>query len=192
MGVVAVKRIDNNYDSDKAVENLIKYVIREKDSAEKVRYWGTRGLLKNVNYAIETIITMQRYLNKNKGRRMYHIVVSLPSCIKDEQVTYILADVLADYFGRRYQLGYGVHFNTDNYHIHIAMNSINYKTGKKWHKSKKEFATWCDDLKDISESILREYNAIFKILRSSPSSLFLCTISGSVPKMSPSSSLLPS
>lgn len=157
MGKIMIKRVGHTYKDSMAIGNLLNYITREKDSGGRVKYWGTRGLLKNVKLAVKTIETMQKYLKKDHGRRVHHFVLSFPSEIKEEQVVYIIAEAIADYLGGEYQLLYGIHMNTENLHIHIAMNAVSYRTGLKWHVSAKEFEKWKKQLAKIAENILKEY-----------------------------------
>lgn len=157
MEKIAIKRMPHTYDSNKAIRNLLNYIVREKSSGECVKYWGTRGLLKDIKSAVKTIEIMQKYLKKDFGRRIHHFVISFPAEIKEEQVVYIIAEAIADYLGAEYQLLYGVHTNTNNLHIHIAMNAVSYRSRLKWHVNAKEFDKWKKQLTKIAEDILKEY-----------------------------------
>lgn len=96
-------------------------------------------------------------MKKDHGRRLHHFIVSFPSEIQEEQVIFIVAEAIADYLGAEYQLLYGIHMNTDNLHIHIAINAVSYRTGLKWHVSAKEFKKWKKRIAKIAENILKEY-----------------------------------
>lgn len=157
MGKITIKRVDHTYKNRMAIGNLLNYITKEKDSGERVKYWGTRGLLKNVKLAVKTIETMQKYLKKDHGRRVHHFILSFSSEIQEEQVIFIVAEAIADYLGAEYQLLYGIHMNTENLHIHIAMNAVSYRTGLKWHVSAKEFKKWKKRIAKIAENILKEY-----------------------------------
>ena len=39
-----------------------------------------------------------------------------------------------EYFSKGHQVVFAIHYESQKHlHIHFAINSINYKTGKKWH-----------------------------------------------------------
>ena len=157
MEKVVLSQKKSHYGNSPAIKNLLRYIVSKENSTETVDYWGTRALLKDIDHAYRVIDGMQKYLKSNTGRRMYHFVLSFPEEIKDERVIYIIANAIADYLGREYQLVFGVHKDTDNYHIHYAMNSVSYKTCLKWHKGNTEFPLWFKNIKKMAEDILGEY-----------------------------------
>ena len=164
MGSVTVKNFTNNYENSPAIKNLLRYVVSKKGTDEYVDCWGTKGLLKDINHAYKVINRMQRYLRCDNGKRMFHFVISFPVNIKSQENVFIVADAIASYLGEEYQLVYGIHCDTDNYHIHFAMNSVSYVTGKKWHKENHEFARWFQNLRNIAQRILDEASDKEKII----------------------------
>ena len=52
-----------------------------------------------------------------------------PVSIKDKVLSE--AKKVSDKIGEEFQNIYGLHEDTDNLHVHFAINSVNYKTGKK-------------------------------------------------------------
>ena len=157
MPKVVLKNYKANYENSPAIKNVLKYVMSVKDSKEPVDYWGTRGLLKDINHAYRVIDNMQKYLKSDYGKRLYHFSLSFPEEIKDERVIYIIANAIADYLGQEYQLVFGVHMDTDNYHIHYAMNAVSYRTCLKWHKKNDEFPGWFKNIRKMAENLLLEY-----------------------------------
>ena len=157
MGFVVFKRVEANYKNNPAIRNLLRYVIYEKGYKKKFEYWGARNLPKDVEKAFREIITLQKLLGSNNGRLMHQFVLSLPIEIQDVKVAYILAEALADYLGQEYQLFYGVHTDEPNLHIHVAINSVSFKTGRKWHKKGLEFQKWCDQIINMMEDVMSEY-----------------------------------
>ena len=72
-----------------------------------------------------------------------------------------IAEELADHLGEEYQLLYGIHMDTDNWHIHIAMNSVSYRTGKKWHANLREFDDWRKQMLKIVSNQLKKHGYKF-------------------------------
>ena len=145
------------YKNNKDIKHLLEYVVTDKDTGTKVKYWDCRGLVRNIKDSVKIISSIQKYMGKDEGRRMYHFIISFPEKVDDLNIVCIVADAIADYIGQEYQLMYGIHTNTNNLHIHIAMNSVSYRTGLKWHKNKTEFAQWKKHVVSIAESILKDF-----------------------------------
>ena len=144
----------NNY----SIRNLLNYITYEKDKKHFVLHYGTRGLSKKIDKAAEQIIRSQRLIKKNKNRRMYQIVITFPHCVRNIDFVNEVADRIADYFYQDYLVVYGVHTDTDNLHIHFAINAVSYVTGLKYHRSKKELEAEKDALLDIINNIASRYN----------------------------------
>ena len=102
---------------------------------------------------------MQRALKKNNGRRMYHMIISFNTSTKNllkvKAVSKAVAKVI---YEEGYLVYYGIHTSTDNLHIHFAIDSVNYLSGKKWHKSRSEFMSFRNKVLDCSCSVLASRN----------------------------------
>lgn len=146
--------MDEYYQKDRDIRNLLNYIVRDKKNGGLIKFWDTRGTLPNVDAACEEMIILQRFMERDNGRRMYHLILSFDEEIKDISCVREIAVDVADYLGKNYQLLYGIHTDTKNYHIHIAMNAVCYRSGKKWHKEKKEFLKWTQFLKGIMQNKL--------------------------------------
>lgn len=59
-------------------------------------------------------------------------------------------------YAQGFQCLYGVHEDTDNPHIHIAINSTNFITGKQMHFKKDELKQFTTNLKNIAFDILKK------------------------------------
>ncbi len=159
MDKIMIKRVNANYSKDYDVENIMRYVCSEKQEHQhmQLHYWDTRGLPKNLEKAIALLKASQQYMGKDTGRRINHIVISFPETIQDVTLVYIIANHLADYLGKEYTLIYGIHTDTNHLHIHFALNTISYRTGKKFHTNQKEFAEWKRQILIQIENILVEW-----------------------------------
>lgn len=157
MGNVMVKRVNASYSKEGDIFRVMRYMCSEKDCGERLSYWNTRGLPKDLEKASARVEQSQTYLGKDSGRRINHLIVSFPETVQDEKIVYIAAERLADLFGEEYALLYGVHQDTDHLHIHFAMNTVSYRTGKKFHTSRKEFQAWKEEIKTCAEAVLEEW-----------------------------------
>ena len=145
------------YSKKKDIRQLLEYIVTDKSTGKYIRYWDCRGLVRNIKESVEIINAIQKYMGKDNGRRMYHFVISFPEDIDDINFVCIAADAIADYIGQEYQLIYGIHTDTNNLHIHVAINSVSYRTGLKWHKNKNEFARWRKNILNIVEKVLNDF-----------------------------------
>lgn len=157
MGTVNVILVKNtHYPHDKDIKNLMRYIAGETEEKEKVRYCGGKGVPKKQRKAADRMIAVQKYFRKTNKRRVYHWIVSFPEYINDVNCIKIIAENIADIFFEKYQVYYGIHEDTDNLHIHLAVNAVSYVDGLKWHKSKKEFELFKCKIQEETENELQE------------------------------------
>lgn len=122
-----VLKIVNGYDNIDAPEKLIDYILR------KSRFFG--GCAVDVNHAAEQMHFVKAVWNAADGRQMYHFIVSfsdkeLYSIDIDDAIE--LAESICNYLGEERQIIYGIHLDTDNLHIHFAMNTVSYRDGRRY------------------------------------------------------------
>ena len=154
VNVILVK--NNHYPRNKDIKNLMKYIAGETEEKEKVKYCGGKGIPKKQDKAADRMIAVQKYFRKTNKRRIYHWIVSFPEQVKDVNCIKIIAENIVGLFFENYQVYYGVHEDTDNLHIHLAVNAVSYVDGLKWHKSKKEFEVIRRRIKEEAETVLLE------------------------------------
>lgn len=136
---INVMRVKESYSRNKDMRQLINYIARDKKDGGNVRYYSGRGVRKNPENAAKAMNRTQKNYKKNSGRRMYHWIISFPEIYDDANLVKIAADMVAELFYKKgYQVYYGVHEDTDNLHIHMAVNAVNYMNGLKLHFSMKE------------------------------------------------------
>lgn len=154
VNVILVK--NTHYPRDKDIKNLMKYIAGETEGKEKVKYCGGKGISKKPDKTADRMIVVQKYFRKTSKRRIYHWIISFPEYVRDVNCIKIIAENVADIFFENYQVYYGVHEDTDNLHIHLAVNAVSYVDGLKWHKNKKEFEVIRRKIKEEAENILLE------------------------------------
>ena len=137
-------KIISNYKRDTDIRNLLRYIAGNGKNKEKENVLSLRGrgIAKDYSKAVEQMIRIQKLHGKNNKRRCYQIIVSFPEKLNEYKNLIILmaneiAEMIFDEYG--FQVYYGIHTSTGNIHIHFAINAVSYRTGKKWHSSKKEF-----------------------------------------------------
>lgn len=135
-----VKIKNRHCSGDDDIRRLLRYTVGKgsNEGKEKVLFCNGKGVSKDPDEAINQMIQVQKYYNKNNHRRMYHMIVSFPSYIRSEYAIKHWAESIAEMLFERYQVYYGIHTSTDNWHIHFAFNAVSYMDGKKWHQNKNE------------------------------------------------------
>lgn len=141
------------FHDNKSYRNLINYVT----DPEKAR--GQRIVLRGVTSVEFAPMEMKciSEWNRNEGLCMRHSVLSFRA---DEQVdadtAKRIAERAADYYAEEYQMVAAVHENTENVHIHFAMNTVNYHTGRKYEGRKKDFYGFRSHVEQILCEVLEQ------------------------------------
>lgn len=147
------------YADSNSVENLCKYVVGKsgKHSDDEILGIGAYGVDDHgttQKMAGQMQIVQHAYgIERRGGRRMAHMCLSVTEeefgslgCNEELLMNYF-ADCARDIFDMGYQEVFGVHLNQQSpdhencafAHMHMAINSINYESGRKFHMTKKEF-----------------------------------------------------
>ena len=157
MGKIVIRITPHTYPRNKDIEQLIAYISGHgKHHKQKVYYRNAYGVSTSYQKAPHQMIQVQKYYKKDSKRRMCHMIISFPKDYRFNRICAIeLAESIAQQFSNEYQIFFAIHNDTDNLHIHYAINSVSFQTGKKLHTSKSE-------LKEIKQNILSLVNAIHK------------------------------
>ena len=125
-----IKQVNNPYETEEAIKNVLYYIVRDKDSQEKqeVRYWKAFGASrKNIKKVCAQFIKIQELAGKDSKKRIWHIVIIFPPSVNDIRQVLIAADAVALFLFKEYQVVYGVHEKKNQLHIHFAFNPVSYK-----------------------------------------------------------------
>lgn len=142
-----IKHVNKPYDSEQAIENVLNYIVRDKNKGHEIRYWKAFGASrKNIGKACLQFITVQKLAGKDRGKRVRHMVIVFPQEVDNIGQVLPVADAVALFLFRNYQVVYGVHEKKEQLHIHFAFNPVSYRTFKKWHMSHTEFENWRKDI----------------------------------------------
>lgn len=152
---ITIKMVNKKYKDSYAIENLIKYTVTDKKRKKDCRYRGGHGVYyMNAKKAAEQFRIVQRYYKKQTGKRVHHMIISFEESTDDLYAMDSLAKIIVYDILREYQSVYAIHEDTDNLHIHIVWNAVNFLNGRKWHISKSEFSKL---KKDIKRSAKQEF-----------------------------------
>lgn len=140
-----------SYKNNDAVSNVVKYITRTRDN--ETRYnelmgYGGAGVGNYSSPAImeqRFIIVQNHYgINYRKGRRIFHEVFSITDYEFEKigsdmgLVNQIALEMCMEYFNAGFQVVYAIHWEkSKKLHIHFAVNSISFVTGKKFDTSVK-------------------------------------------------------
>lgn len=154
--MATLKIVQNKYDNDDAVENVIFYVYDiKKTRGDLIGGYGVY-LVNSIQDVILQFQKVKDVYQKNSGNRIRHFIVSF-SKIEDFSLKeiYNIAMEFAAYYGKRYQVFFGIHGNTDHRHIHFVMNTVSYIDGKK-------YAEGYDDFLSLESMLIQLLRVIIK------------------------------
>ena len=161
---IVVKNVNcGKYKGKRDMLNLIKYITGNSTKLENqksVRYIGAFGVpYNNPELCCDAMYIVKKYCSKTdkKFRSVYHFLISFQEYIDDANIVkFIAIEICQNFYNRGFQCIYGVHEDTEHLHIHIAVNSTNFMTGKQMHFSKSELMFIIIDLKKLAYGILKE------------------------------------
>lgn len=151
---IVVKIVPHKYNDDRAVKNLVHYILTDKRTKDKLHYTGGKGVdYLNWENAAEQFEIIQEFYKKKSRRRIYHIVISFPGDEDDLYRICMFGQRVIESFFEGHQCVFAVHEDTENFHIHIGWNAVNYRDGRKWHMSRTEAKEMMDGIKAMWENM---------------------------------------
>ena len=169
--LIMITRGHGSYTNKDAVEKVIRYITRtrwcENRQNELIAYGGAGvGIYLNPAEIIRQFLYVQNIYNINNrgGRRIYHEVLSFTDYEFQllnwdyNSVLMIAQEISKFYYENGHQVLFGIHYSEEKrLHIHFAVNTINYRTGLKWHSSKIDL----EQRKLLFNEIIKKYQYIF-------------------------------
>lgn len=124
------------FQDSSAYDDVIRYCTNPDKTPSGLI--GGRNL--DTDYAAEQMETVADVFDKNSKTRLEHTVLSFSPKEEIAQAGIVeIADSLADYYAKDYQVLYAVHENTDHPHVHMVMNRISYRDGHRYRGNKREY-----------------------------------------------------
>lgn len=144
------KTTDRKYLDDDLFRAL-SYV--ENDSkTDRRRY--VSGINCPTKRAYEHMMTTKRQYGKMGGNVAYHGYQSFPlDEVTPEEAHRIGIETAKRMWGDEYQIVVTTHLNTDNVHNHMVINSVSFKTGRKFENHIRDHIR----LREISDEVCLEY-----------------------------------
>lgn len=104
------------------IERVIRYAHNPYNPNKNTG--GCRGVFGSARDCAMGFYTTQVLFNKTNGKKLSHLIISFAEKLRlSKGEVIILADIVADYIGEKFQVVYGIH--TDTRHIHIHFDKIN-------------------------------------------------------------------
>ena len=69
-----IKQINRRYNSEKAIQNVLGYIVRDKDM---------QGARQNIKQVCRQFIKIQKWVGKDSRKRIRHIVIVFPPNVDD-------------------------------------------------------------------------------------------------------------
>lgn len=144
-----MKVSNKNYDDIKALPTLINYCMNDLDCyLEKTQFvynavYGLNPL--SIEHLIYDFNKLKELYDQNYGKRLHHVVVSIyrkeMSFKGRETSARLLMNSIGTWiFKSGYQCLIFAHVkHSGNIHLHIIMNNIDYRNGKRLHDTKEYF-----------------------------------------------------
>lgn len=137
-----------DYANNDVVDNILRYILRERENETKrheLLGYGVKGItyLSGIEDIIHQFESIQKLydIDNRRGRRVIHEYFGITG-LEEEllkgkfDLLYSICHECANvYFMQGHQVVFAIHKNKEEgLHVHFVVNTINYRTGKKWHE----------------------------------------------------------
>lgn len=135
------------YNTEEDVENIICYVYNVcKTTYDDIRqghglgdfvgcscFFGTSEQALLAEHIISQMLINNRMYGKIEGDLIKHRIISFSrfDCVTPYEA-FGLAKYIANAYGEQYITAYGIHLDTNNIHIHLAIDTISWVDGKRF------------------------------------------------------------
>lgn len=144
------KTIDQKY-MDKDLYAALQYVSNDKKTDKRMY---VSGINCNAKRAYERMRATKKRFGKMGGNVAYHGYQSFVSGeVTPEEAHKIGLETARRMWGADYEIVVTTHLNTDNLHNHFVINSVSFKTGRKFENHISDHYK----LREISDAVCMEY-----------------------------------
>lgn len=144
------KTIDQKY-VDKDLYAALQYVVSDKKTDERMY---VSGINCNAVRAYERMMATKKRFGKTGGNVAYHGYQSFQTGeVTPEEAHKIGLETARRMWGSDYEIVVTTHLNTDNLHNHFVVNSVSFKTGRKFENHISDHYR----LREISDAVCLEY-----------------------------------
>lgn len=139
------------------LKNAIEYILQEHKVAKEdgIKYAASQGCI--LKSAYQEMLSTKKHYGKTDGRQGYHFVISFApdDNVTKEKLWKIVQGFVSEYL-QGYEAVYAIHDDADHLHAHIIFNSVNYKTGYKYHYKNGD---WERNIQPLVDRLCIENNA---------------------------------
>lgn len=145
----------NKYKDRYAITGVVGYVLNPNKTDGYIGGWAVEPF-----QAAREMELLANLHHKTGGTRLRHWVISFGQedllhaakrLRKNETDTLMsLGYLFSQYYSLEYQVVFGVHLDTENYHIHFVMNTVAYTDGHKYTGTKQEYYNYIKYAKEIA------------------------------------------
>lgn len=123
------------YFDERAYHDVIQYEVR----LGKAAFAGGAGV-SSAKTAAQEMQAVARKFGKDKGKRIRHSILmfSKAESVTPEEANHYAQQII-QFYAPEFQIIYGVHTDTDDLHIHFAMNQISFVDGHRYEGKKKDY-----------------------------------------------------
>lgn len=166
---VVVKMVDGQYLNRGAIRKVVYYINRgAKHLPPNEQIIGSSGIFsgdtpKNV---IKEMLETKRIFDATDGVQLRHIVISFGTKLNlpRKKIRKLILRTIGQW-KNRFQMFYGMHYEVNdsgqpNYHLHLMLNSVDMRTGRKMDLKLKEWIKFCKKTRRIWQDVVdANYNA---------------------------------
>lgn len=153
-----IKFVNHSYDKQEDLKNLLLYALTDKKTGAWLEYVG--GINVDPKLSLFEMMYVKKSFRKTTGRQLRHIIVS-PDTDYFSRLTpqdlYYIALRISAYYGRSYQIVFGVHTDTQKIHIHFIMNTVSFIDGMMYSGNETDM----EYFKAYAEAVILDYCARF-------------------------------
>lgn len=137
--------------ADRDLSDVLRYAANE-DKTERTLYVSAINCPKQRAY--QCMVDTKKRFGKLSGNVAYHGVQSFKTGeVTPEEAHKIGMETAKRMWGDLYEVVVTTHLNTDNLHCHFVVNSVSFKTGRKFENHVSDHIK----LREISDAVCREY-----------------------------------
>lgn len=124
--------ISNPVDTQESLQNLCQYILDTLHEKSDGTLIGGQYL--NPTSSFEEMREAQTLFDKDSGRLAYHFIISFdPGDPLMPEDAFTFAMEFIAFFFKEYQVLFNVHTKQSHLHVHLALNPVSLRTGKKLH-----------------------------------------------------------
>lgn len=123
------------YNDANALKCVIAYILQPSKTPRHI-IGGKHVDLQN---AVESMQAVAQHFGKDYGTRLRHFVLSFRlNEVYSNHTPIAVAEQICTYIGKKYQIIYALHEDTEVPHIHFVFNAVSYIDGCKYHGNKRD------------------------------------------------------